>query len=217
MINYNVQNPITKLMHAMEEAYFFAENLDCYLVDSIQFLFPFSHLEIYGPAGISHMILNPEMQDNKTDFQKQNIKDFVLTDTFLARGWVSVGGQTIPFLKLSYLGGLDSKLAELSGNKLDAHINLWIKIQGKAVSEYIKVPYNEETDRYEVELWGFQGNVKDHLSDKGKTSLQNGNLQVRTDLIKGSINDFTREGLDDKNMYQVAPENTMHPILPLAN
>jgi len=40
-------------------------------------------------------------------------------------------------------------------------------------------------------------------------------LQVRNDLIHGYKEDFNREGLDDKNMYQVAPENTMHPILPL--
>lgn len=216
-IDYNVKNPTTKLMHAMEESYFFAENLDCYLVDSIQFLFPFSHLDIYGPSGPDHGILNPEIQDNKTDFQKQNIKDFILTDTHLSRGWVSVDGQARPFLKISYTGGTDSKLSELSGNKLDAFIYLWINVQGKRASELIKVPYNEDTDRYEVELWTFPdgNNLSDKLSEKGKASMQSGNLQVRNDLIYGSLNDFAREGLDDKNMYQVAPDNTMHPVLPL--
>ncbi len=195
LINYNSNNPTTKLMHAMEESYFFAENLDYYLADSIQFLFPFSHLDIYGPSGKDHSNTDPAKQDNKNDFQKQNIKDFILTDTFLARGWVNVGGQTVPFLKLSYLGGPDSKLAELTNNKMDSYIYLWLKVQNKSVSEYLKVPYNEETNRYEVELWGFKGAVNNHLSSKGKLALSNGNLQIRNDIITGSLNDFEREEL----------------------
>src|ERR1051325_6223381 len=104
-INYNVKNPLGKLMTAMEEAFFFAEDLHYYLADSVQFLFPFDDLALYGPAGADANVLDPTRQDNKTDFQKQNIKEFILTDTFLARGWVNVGGQIRPFLKLSYLGG----------------------------------------------------------------------------------------------------------------
>lgn len=40
-------------------------------------------------------------------------------------------------------------------------------------------------------------------------------LVNRPDLIKGSITDFVRGGLDDKNMYEVASENVMHPLLTL--
>jgi mannose-6-phosphate isomerase-like protein (cupin superfamily) len=203
-------------MGAMEDAYFFAEELNYYVSDSIQFLFPFSHLDMYGPAGGDHSILNPQFQDNKTDFQKQNIKDFVLTDTFLVRGWVNVGNATRPFLKISYDGSPDSALSQLSDHRLDAFIYLWLKIQGVETGDYIKVPYNEITNRYEVEIWGYPDNdLFDHLSGKGKQALQNGNLIIRNDLIHGTKADFDREGLDDQNMYQHAPENTMHPLLPL--
>jgi mannose-6-phosphate isomerase-like protein (cupin superfamily) len=217
VVNYNVKNPISKLMGAMEEAYFFAEELNCYLTDSLQFLFPFSHLDIYGPSGSDHSILNPEIQDNKTDFQKQNIKDFILTDTFMVRGWVNVGERYRPFLKVSYTGGPDSILSEASGNKLDSFIYLWLKVQNNQASDLIKVPYNEATNRYEIEIWGYpDGNdLFNRLSEKGKSFMKSGNLIVRNDLIRGSKNDFDREGLDDKNMYQQAPDNTMHPLLPL--
>ncbi len=216
-INYNAQNPLAKLMGVMEGAYFFAEDLNYYLADSLQFLFPFEDLQLYGPSGTDMDILNPENQDNKNDFQKQNIKDFILNDTYLVRGWVNVDGMARPFLKVSYTGGPDSRLSSLANNKLDEYIYLWIKIQGYTSPSLIKVPYNEVTDRYEVEIWTYPDSnvLYNFLSEKGRASLQNGSLIIRNDLVKGQKSDFEREGLSDQNIYQVAPENTMHPILPL--
>ncbi|MBO9202131.1 MULTISPECIES: cupin domain-containing protein [Niastella] len=215
-INYNVKNPVVKLMKVMEDASFFAEDLGAYLADSLQYLFPFSHLDLYGPAGNDQDILNPELQDNKTDFQKQNIKDFLLTDTYLVRGWVTIGDWTGPFIKFSYSGDPDSYLSKASGHKLTSYICLWASIQGKMMKESVRVPYNESTNRYEVEIWGYPDmDLNTRLSTKGKDALIKGTIISRPDLVTGSITDFAREGLDDKNMYNVAPENTMHPIRPL--
>jgi mannose-6-phosphate isomerase-like protein (cupin superfamily) len=215
-INYNVKNPVIKLMKAMEESSFFAEDRGAYLADSLQYLFPFSNLELYGPAGSDHTILNPELQDNKTDFQKQNIKDFTLTDQLLVRGWVTAGQSTIPFLKFSYSGDPDSYLSRASGHKLTSYIYLWASIQGKMMKESVRVPYNESTNRYEIEIWGYTGmDLKDKLGLKGKEALTKGLIISRPDLVTGSITDFAREGLDNLNMYDVSPQNTMHPIRPL--
>jgi mannose-6-phosphate isomerase-like protein (cupin superfamily) len=215
-INYNVYNPIIKLMNIMQESSFMAEDMSAYTTDSLQYLFPFSHLELYGPAGSEHSILNPEVQDNKTDFQKQNVKDFLLTDTYLVRGWVSAGQWTGPFIKFSYRGDVDSALSKASNNNLSSFIFLWASIQGKAMNEPIKIPYNIDTNCYEIEIWGYSGDdLYNQLGTKGKDSMTKGLLLNRPDLIKGTFNDFAREGLDDKNIYEIAPENTMHPLLPL--
>ncbi|MEA5259159.1 hypothetical protein VB264_15290 [Arcicella aquatica] len=215
-INYNVRNPVIKLMTIMQESSFMAEDMSAYTTDSLQYLFPFSHLELYGPAGSDHSILNPEIQDHKTDFQKQNIKDFLLTDAYLVRGWVSVAQWTGPFIKFSYRGDTDSVLSKASGNNLSSFIFLWASIQGKAMREPIQVPYNTDTNCYEIELWGYPGDdLFNQLGAKGKSSMTKGLLINRPDLIKGSFTDFAREGLDDRNMYEVSPENIMHPILPL--
>jgi mannose-6-phosphate isomerase-like protein (cupin superfamily) len=216
-INYNVRNPLTKLMSAMEEASFFAEDLNFYLTNSIQYLFPFTHLELYGPSGEAHVILDPRQQDVKTDFQKQNIRDFTLADCFLVRGWVSIGNTSVPFLKISYLGGPDSILSQKAGNQLSSFIFLWLKVQGKESPGYIKVPYNEQTDRYEVEIWGHpsKDDISGMLTEKGKASLNRESLLIDNSIIRGSLTDFDREGLDGLNMYERAAENTMHPILPL--
>lgn len=215
-INYNVKNPVLKLMNIMEESSFMAEDMSYYIADSFQYLFPFSHLELYGPSGDDKAILSPELQDNKTDFQKQNIKDFITTDAFIIRGWVSSGNWTGPFIKFSYMAGPDSLLSKLSSHQLSSFIYLWANIQGRAMTDPIAVQYNENTNRYELELWGYpNGDLFNQLSEKGKTAFTKGLIIARPDLVPGNINDFAREGLDDQDMYKVHPENVMHPLLPL--
>jgi hypothetical protein len=71
------------------------------------------------------------LQDNKTDFQKQNIKKFQTSFTSLVRGWVTTGDWTGPFLRLSYEGGPDSPLWKGAGGPLGPDIRLWIKVGGK--------------------------------------------------------------------------------------
>jgi hypothetical protein len=87
---------------------------------------------------------------------------------------------------------------------------------GNAAFQTITMPYNDVSDRYEVEVWGYPGDdLASHLDERGKVALKNGELLVRRDIIKGSASDFDRDGLDGKYLIQVAPDNTMHPILPL--
>ena len=214
--NYRVENPLAKLMSILESAQPAAER-ETYLYNKIQYIFPYSHLEMYGPSGDQSNVTNVRYQDNKQDFQKQNIKDFLLTDTRLARGWASVDGWTGPFLLVSYRGGPDSTLSKRAGfAKLGAKIKAYIKVGDRAVSTPIDVPYNPYTDRYELELWGYPGNdLRTKLDTKGVAAFDRGGLIARPDLVQGSIVDFAREGLDNRDMRTVAPGHTMHPILPL--
>ena len=101
--HYNTHNPLLRLLNLTEEIQLAAER-EYYVGKSVQYLIPFSYLELYGPQGDAYQITDPRLQDSKTDFQKQNIKDFYVTDTYLARGWAHVAGQDIPFLQLSYNG-----------------------------------------------------------------------------------------------------------------
>lgn len=212
--DYNTQNPLIRLLRIIQQFHFAAET-EYYLVDHTQYLLPYTFLELYGPAGNDFQNLDPKHQDNKLDFQKQNIKDFTTTDTLLARGWATTDNWTGPFLKLSYAGGPDSKLAKAAGN-LGASLRLWLKVGNNATSTLLTIPYNPQTGNYELELWGYPGlDLRDHLDDKGQDAFDNGRIIARPDLIQGSINDFAREGLDGQDMRFVAPQNSMHPILPL--
>ena len=69
---YKVNNPLTKLLTLMEQVQF-AASREVYLTPQMQYLFPIEDLTMYGPAGADHDILDPVQQDNKTDFQKQNV------------------------------------------------------------------------------------------------------------------------------------------------
>jgi len=212
--NYNENNPLIKLLNIMEGMHLAAER-ECYLMDYTQYLIPFEHLELYGPSGSDCAILDPTQQDNKNDFQKQNVHDFTTTDAYLLRGWVTTRDWTGPFLRLSYRGGPDSKLSQATQHHLGDHIQVWLKVGDVISNSLITVPYNQASNRYEVELWGYPGNDLDsHLDDKARAALERGELQVRNDLVHGSFDDFSRDSLDGRYIHDVAPTNTMHPILP---
>ncbi|HEY7774131.1 MAG TPA: hypothetical protein VIC26_13185 [Marinagarivorans sp.] len=212
--DYNTQNPLIRLLRLIQQ-FHFAADTEAYLADQTQYLLPYTFIELYGPAGNDFQNLDPKSQDNKLDFQKQNIKDFTTTDTLLARGWATTENWTGPFLKLSYSGGPDSKLAQAAGN-LGASLRLWIKIGDQSTSELLVIPYNQTSGNYEIEIWGYPNNdLRDQLDEKGQSAFDNGHIIARPDLIMGTINDFAREGLDDQDMRFVAPQNSMHPILPL--
>ncbi|GAC1363407.1 MAG: hypothetical protein NVSMB32_04960 [Actinomycetota bacterium] len=211
---YSINNPLRKLLGLMEHVQL-AASREVYLTEHSQFLFPFVDLSLYGPSGGDHDILDATQQDNKTDFQKQNVADFHTTDTILTRGLASAGEWTGPFLRISYRGGPDSLLSQRSGHTLGPAIRAVVKV-GNANAQTITLPYNGRSDRYEAELWSYPGNdLASQLDDRGKAALQSGELQVRTDIVQGSAADFNREGLDGQYLIQVAPNNTMHPILPL--
>jgi mannose-6-phosphate isomerase-like protein (cupin superfamily) len=213
--NYNANNPLRKLLDLMSRVRL-AGSREVYLSEHLQYLFPIAGLTLYGPAGADHAILDPTEQDDKTDFQKQNVDDFLTTDTLLVRGLATAGGWTGPFVRLSYRGGPDSVLSQKTGYHLGGDIKVWAKIGGATTAEPLTVPYNEVTDRYEVEIWGYPGNdLAGQMDDRGKAALQSGELIVRADLVQGNAGDFNRDSLDGQYVVEVAPQNSMHPILPL--
>ena len=229
--DYNSGNPLAKLLSVAEGQRLAAER-HFYLTDELQVLLPFSHLELAGPQGAAADVLDPARQDDKTDFQKQNLRNFYLTDTYLLRGWVTprawrdpeafdpVPDRIVPFVKLSYRGGPDSKLAEAMGALPGRCIRLYLKVNGREAGGLITVPYNDATDRYEIELWGDHGSdLKTIFSEGGDDralgSLERGELITRPDLIRGLKSDFAREGKDDVDVRDVSPDNTMHPLHPL--
>lgn len=59
---------------------------------------------------------DPTHQDNKSDFQKQNVKDFTTADTRLVRGLVQARDWSGPFLRLSCTAGPDSLLTRAGAN-----------------------------------------------------------------------------------------------------
>lgn len=213
--DYNRNNPLLKLLGLMERARLAAER-ELYFTEHLQFLVPYDFLEMYGPSSPDTDTLDPRQQDVKTDFQKQNVRDFRATDAMLIRGLVTVENWTGPFLRLSYRGGPDSKLSQAANHQLGESIKAWVKVGNNATQSLITLPYNETSDRYEVELWGFPGgNLREQLDDQGRTAFQRGELLARPDLMRGSVTDFRREDLNDRYLIDVAPENSMHPVLPL--
>ncbi|ORE86531.1 cupin domain-containing protein [Aurantimonas sp. 22II-16-19i] len=226
--DYDSANPLMKLMRLSELQHLAAER-HFYLTDDLQALLPFSHLTLVGPQGEAADVLDPKAQDSKTDFQKQNVRDFVITDTYLLRGWVTVQAwqelgayepypdRIVPFIKLSYQGGPDSKLAVAMGRLPGDSIRLYVKVNGREAGELVRVPLNETTDRYEIEFWG------DHRRDlramfsadgdvRALAALDRGELVTRPDLIAGERQDFAREGKDDVDVTTVSPYCAMHPV-----
>jgi mannose-6-phosphate isomerase-like protein (cupin superfamily) len=223
-IDYKTNNPLARLITLLQQVELGAE-ADSYLGSSIQYLLPFDYLEFYGPADGQWAETDIRKEDNKEDFQKQNVHDFRCTDTWIARGWATTAWDadpnsiawTGPFLFLSYRGGPDSKLSQASGHKLGTSIKVQLNIPNTNTAPVtLDVPYNVNTDRYELEIWGYPyGNLRDELGPKGQAAMDRGNLIAMPALVLGLHSDFAREGLDGRDMRTVAPDNLMHPILPL--
>jgi mannose-6-phosphate isomerase-like protein (cupin superfamily) len=220
-VDYKTDNPLARLMSLLEAVELAAER-EHYLLNQVQYLIPYDFLELYGPSGDTWNITDARQQDNKEDFQKQNIKDFRCTDTWLARGWATTRGDssdgdwTGPFLFLSYRAGPDSRLSQTSGHRLGPSVRVYVRI-GQGAGTKLDVPYNPRTGRYEVEIWGYGGNdLRGKLGEKGQAALDRGGLIANPALVQGKYGDFAREGLDNRDMRTVAPDNIMHPVLPLS-
>jgi hypothetical protein len=214
--NYNQHNSLLALMGALERVDFACDR-EWYLRDHLQYLFPFDFLELYGPQGNDAAIADPALQDNKVDFQKQNVRAFRLSSTYLARGWATLGGEwTGPFLRLSYQAGPDSPLWKQHRGSPGQDIRLWLAVNGKAVGTPLTVPYNPNSDRYDIELWGYTGSdLGQILRGSSREALDRGELQVRTDLVSGQPADFEWDRVQNRDLRQVTPDCAMHPILPL--
>ena len=212
--NYNKGSSLVALMNILESTELACDR-EWYLRDHLQYLFPYEYLELYGPQAGDANILDPAQQDNKTDFQKQNIKSFRTSSTYVIRGWVTTGEWTGPFVRLSYQAGPESPLAVAKGGLLGQSIKAWIKI-GNRPGRIFTVPYNGISARYDLELWGYDGrDLRGVLGGRSLDALTRGELQAAPDLLRGTPSAFNREGLNDRDVRQVASESTMHPILPL--
>ncbi|MFO1002319.1 MAG: hypothetical protein U0936_18485 [Planctomycetaceae bacterium] len=208
--DYNDNNPLHQLIKVFESLQLAAER-EHYPHDRLEVLFPFESLDLYGPTPPNETVLDPQNQDF-VDFQKQNIRSFVLGDIIITRGWVTVDDWTGPFLRISYRGGPDSKLSKASGQSLAESILLYLKVGSIQATQPVLVPYNEASDRYEVEFWPYPGSdLRSKLDTNGQTALDRGELQIRSDIVQGAVDAFRREAVSDQPIPQVSPNHTMHP------
>jgi mannose-6-phosphate isomerase-like protein (cupin superfamily) len=212
--DYDSNNALLALLAVVEKVRLAAER-ECYDPAAIQHLLPHTFLELWGPSPPDTDNLDPTTQDNKTDFHKQNVRRFTLADTQAARGWAAAGDWRGPFLSLTYRGGPDSALSEAAGGSLSDAIGCTVSIAGRPQAT-LRAPYDAETDRYVVEIWGRdQGELRSDLGPRGQAAVDGGSLIGRPDLVSGGAGDFAREAVDGKDMRGVATQHTMHPILPL--
>lgn len=224
--NYNKENPVWKVVQAVEQVELAAER-EQYLADSLQYLFPVEEIALYGPSGDDWLVRDPRLQDNKNDFQKQNVREFEFATTYLVRGYARAGEWVGSFLQLSHSPGRRSPLAGADGHYSGPALKAFVRVGSAAASSLITVPYNPESHRYEVELWGYTGaNLRALLDVKGQAAFDRGGLQVRPDLVKGSLGDFRGPDFDRRRdeakaqgraveMLDVAPDHTLHPVRPV--
>jgi hypothetical protein len=233
--DYQDRNPILRVMNAWAKAELAADR-EHYAAGTLNFLFPFRDLALYGPKPPNAAVLDPRHQDDKQDFQKQNIADFELEDCWLARGFAAADGWDGSFLKLSYSASPFTRLAEkakAAGKPLGASICAWMKVGNNAAPAPFVVPYNPRTDRYEVELWAYSGgDLRDKLGEKGRAAFDAGVIMARTDIVRGERSAFLGKDFSDErgtanreightnnpspvDMINRATDHTMHPVLPV--
>lgn len=212
--DYNSQNPIQRLIQVFEGVRLAAER-EHYQQDLLQALFPVACLQLYGPRSPNGAVLDYTQQDF-VDFQKQNVRDFTLGDMFILRGWVTVDDWVGPFLRISYRGGPDSLLSQASGHALGTSIRLFLRVGSVASPDLLVVPYNEESDRYELEIWPYPSqDLRSKLDRRGKAAFDRGELIVRPDLVRGTADELRRENVENQPMPQVSTDHAMHPTRPL--
>lgn len=215
--DYDHRNPLSALLELVETVPLAADR-ESYSFAELQFLFPIRDLQLYGPSAPDSTVLDPTLQDNKLDFQKQNVASFQASDTQIVRGRVWVGNWQGAFVRLSYRAGPDSVLAISSTRSLGPWIQLWVKLGNRVSDQLIRVPYNDQSARYAVELWSWPGTaaaLRPLLDARGQAALDRGEILPMPQLLPSDVSAFTREALEGKNVYQVAPEDVLHPIRPL--
>ena len=224
--NYAKNNPIWLLVSQVEATELSAGR-EHYLADSLQYVFPIAELALYGPSGDAWEVRDPRQQQNKNDFQKQNIRALKLTGMSIVRGYARAGDWVGPFLHLAYDPPGDSPLSASSQTR-NAELRLFLKVGATATASTLRVPYSELTHRYEVELWGYSGDdLAAKLDTKGRQAVDGLRLQARPELLPGTRGDFVGPGFDalrDRlkaqgqpcELRDVAPNHAMHPVRPLA-
>jgi hypothetical protein len=215
--DYNRDNPMARVLALVEGAALCAAR-EAYRFEELQFLFPIRSLQLYGPSPPDSNTLDPAQQDNKLDFQKQNVASFQAADTQLVRGTASAGNWSGPFLRLSYRAGPDSVLAGMARGSLGPSIRLWLRVGQNATPAPLTVPYDAETGRYAIELWAWPGTTADlraGLDPRGQAACDRGALIAAPSLVSGKAEDFLRESLDGQFVDEIAPNYIMHPTRPL--
>jgi mannose-6-phosphate isomerase-like protein (cupin superfamily) len=220
---YDTDNPLLRIIRQLEKVPFAAER-EHYYADQTQYLLPYRDLGLYGPSGSDWQQADVTQQDNKNDFQKQNIARFKLGDFFLLRGYASAGGWGGSFLKICYRSTPGTTLGLATQGDPGQNLRLYIKVGRFAAPELLILPLNPESGFFETELWAYSGgNLRNLLSAKGQNSFDAGFIQARPDIVRGSIEDFEgsavdalRDGLNRRlepwNIYDHAPDHTLHPV-----
>ena len=132
----------------------FAADRQHYVADSLQYLFPIGSLALLRPVGRRWNVKDPRQQDDKNDFQKQNLKEFTLAGIEIARGFAAIGEEWIgSFLSVSYVPLPGSPL--LGGDAIyrGDSVRMFVKVGDNAIDVPIVVPYDEEAQRFHVEFW----------------------------------------------------------------
>ena len=212
--DYDHNNPMARVLEMVEGAGL-AAGREAYPFDELQYLFPIRSLQLYGPSAPSDGVLDPQQQDNKTDFQKQNVASFLVADTQLIRGIASAGGveRAVP----------SPVLSRRSGFGAGRHGTRFAGTDDPAVPEgrterdsqrRLSVPYDAETGRYAIELWGWPGTPADlraALDPRGQAAFDRNALIAAPSLVPGNANAFLREALDDRFVNDVAPDHAHAP------
>ena len=223
--NYDKNNPIWRIIQAVEGLELAADR-EHYLPDTIHHLMPVRSLALFGPSGDQWQVRDPRQQDNKNDFQKQNIRELTLSGTHVARGFARAGDWSGSFLHISYTPAPASPLLGPDGLYRSDSVNLFLRIGGSGgPGQMLKLPYNPLTHRYEVELWAMSGDMTPLLGPKGVGAVRRGALLGRPDLVRGSLDDFRGAHFDTAyaevrygpglQLYDYVPDHTMHPLRPL--
>jgi mannose-6-phosphate isomerase-like protein (cupin superfamily) len=223
--DYSQNNPIWKLVKVLEATNPQADR-EHYLPASLQHLFGLRDLALIGPSGGDWQNKDPRVQDVKEDFQKQNLYDFVLNGTEITRGYAQAGDWTGSFLRIAYVP--QSPLVAADGSFPGESVRLYLRVgKDETGPNYLTVPYNIDSARYEIELWAFPGNdLAARLGPRGKDAVARGALLARPDLVHGQLDDFVGIPFDDArtaarnagqgiDMLERLPDHTMHPIRPL--
>lgn len=224
--NYVKNNPLWRVVESVESVEL-ACGFERYLSDSLQHLFAIRSLALYGPAGDQWQVLDPRGQDNKNDFQKQNIRELILNGVSVVRGYARAGSWAGSFMRIAFQPPPDSPLAAGQGVTLEPSLRLWLKVGSQQSQSLLVVPYHQTSHRYEIELWGYTGpDLRADLDLKGRAAFDRGELLARPDLVKGTVQDFEgpefdalRDALKGQGrpieLVDHVPDHSMHPLIPL--
>lgn len=196
-----------------------AAEAQTYVQGEADFLLPFTFLRTPPPGAGADV--PPESQDDKFDFGKQNVREFHLGDTSLVRGWIRLlpadpdgEEEFFPFLKISYRGGPDSALSQATRHSLQREITLHLGLFQRSAK--FMVAYNEESHRYDVELWGCSAREADgRVGPRAKAAIEAGSIQFTPQLIRGEYDDFRRDQIEGASVWDLNEENLIHPLRPL--